>query len=150
MPDLGADLVRIYRVDNVERTVKDHEPLVVTPGSGPRHLAFAVQEDATFMYLVSELGNTVVGYEVSYGEESVMFEEIWSTGTHGPEKKVPEGAQASEIMVSVSALSHNPHPRQANSHSLTPTFSSSLRATKTHSKSQTLTSQTAPSLPPIH
>lgn len=124
--------------------------MVVAPGSGPRHLAFAVQEDTTFMYLVTELGNTVVGYEVSYGDESVMFEEIWSSGIHGPEKKVPEGAQASEIVVSVSALSHSPPPSQTNSHSLTRAFSSSPPATKTHSKSQTLTSQTAPSLHPIH
>lgn len=76
--------------------------MVVAPGSGPRHLAFVVKETKTFMYLVTELANTIVGYEVVYGGKFIAFKEIWSSGIHGKGKDVPQGAAAAEIAVSVS------------------------------------------------
>ncbi|KAF9772404.1 hypothetical protein IL306_009886 [Fusarium sp. DS 682] len=100
VPDLGADLIHIYGVgfEGLELTKLD--PLVVTPGSGPRHVAFVVKETKTFMYLVTELANTIVGYEVIYGGEFIRFKEIWNSGSHGEGKDVPQGAAAAEIIVS--------------------------------------------------
>ncbi|KAK7418538.1 hypothetical protein QQX98_003883 [Neonectria punicea] len=100
VPDLGADLVRIYAVRDGELRLTEREPLFVAPGSGPRHLAFADKGDKTFLYLVTELGNTVVGYEVSYDAESIAFEQVWTSGIHGKGKDVPAGGAASEIIVS--------------------------------------------------
>ncbi|KAJ3531639.1 hypothetical protein NM208_g8793 [Fusarium decemcellulare] len=100
VPDLGADLVRIYSVEAAGLALNELDPLVVAAGSGPRHVAFAVKETRTFMYLVTELGNTIVGYEVTYGSGSIAFEEIWNSGTHGKDEDVPEGAAASEIVIS--------------------------------------------------
>lgn len=82
--------------------------MVVAPGSGPRHLAFVVKETKTFMYLVTELANTIVGYEVVYGGEFIAFKEIWNSGVHGEGKDVPQGAAAAEIAVSVSKFQGSP------------------------------------------
>jgi 6-phosphogluconolactonase (cycloisomerase 2 family) len=82
--------------------------LVVTPGSGPRHLVFAVKDTKTFMYLVTELANTIVGYEVVYGGKFIAFKEIWSGGIHGKGKDVPQGAAAAEIAISVSEFQGSP------------------------------------------
>ncbi|CAM1511482.1 Fc.00g089950.m01.CDS01 [Cosmosporella sp. VM-42] len=104
VPDLGADLIRIYLVDGEEYWLTKVDPLVVAPGSGPRHLSFAVAKERTFMYVVTELANTVVGYEVLYEGEGhhtkMTFDQVWSSGIHGGRKAVPEGAAASEIIIS--------------------------------------------------
>ncbi|KAH6895543.1 Lactonase, 7-bladed beta-propeller-domain-containing protein [Thelonectria olida] len=100
VPDLGADLVRIYATNEDDLNLQEREPLVVAPGSGPRHVAFADKGKKTFMYLVTELGNTVVGYEVTYDDDDIAFEQIWSSGIHGKDRKVPKGAAASEIAIS--------------------------------------------------
>ncbi|KPM35657.1 hypothetical protein AK830_g10916 [Neonectria ditissima] len=100
VPDLGTDLIRIYAVRDGDLRLVEREPLFVASGSGPRHLAFADKGDRTFMYLVTELGNTVVGYEVTYDAESIIFEQIWTSGIHGKGKDVPAGSAASEILIS--------------------------------------------------
>lgn len=102
MPDLGADLVRIYRVDPRDTSLQECEPLAVDPGSGPRHLTFVVQERVILMYLVTELSNTLLGYEISYDGRSILFDKFWTSGIHGLDEGVPEGAAASEIVASVS------------------------------------------------
>jgi 6-phosphogluconolactonase (cycloisomerase 2 family) len=101
VPDLGADLIRVYSVDEDESlALSKLDPLVVAPGSGPRHLTFVVKETKTFMYLVTELANTVVGYEVVYGGGFIVFKEVWSSGIHGKGNDIPRGAAAAEIAVS--------------------------------------------------
>lgn len=103
VPDLGADLIHVYGVDEDDSlALSKLDPLVVAPGSGPRHVTFVVKETKTFMYLVTELANTVVGYEVVYGGGFIVFKEVWSSGIHGKGKGIPEGAAAAEIAVSVS------------------------------------------------
>ncbi|KAF5969997.1 hypothetical protein FCOIX_10666 [Fusarium coicis] len=100
VPDLGADMIHIYGVDFGNLSLSKLDPLVVAPGSGPRHIAFVVKETKAFMYLVTELANTIIGYEVVYGGEFIRFKEIWSSGIHGEGKDVPQGAAAAEIVVS--------------------------------------------------
>lgn len=100
VPDLGADLVRIFAT-SADGTVEMLDPLPVEPGSGPRHIAFA-ERDGTIMYLISELSNTISAWKVSYSEGTIEFEEMFIISTHGGCRKVPEGASASEILVSVS------------------------------------------------
>ena len=102
VPDLGADLVRIYSTSEDDLSVTSLEPLSVAAGAGPRHVAFAVHGETTYMYLITELSNTIYGYTVTYGEDSLGFEQIYESGTHGEGVEVPEGASAAEIWVSVS------------------------------------------------
>ncbi|KAJ4269964.1 hypothetical protein NW762_001635 [Fusarium torreyae] len=100
VPDLGADLIHMYGIGIEGLALTKLEPLVIAPGSGPRHLAFVVKDTKTFMYLVTELSNTILGYEVTYGGGFISFKEVWSSGIHGEGKDVPQGAAAAEIAVS--------------------------------------------------
>lgn len=106
VPDLGADLIRIFAVpsgDSLE--VTPIEPVVVAAGSGPRHVAFAVHGEKTYAYLVTELANTIVAYDVTYCKSTIAFEELWTVGIHGAGTTAPAGAAASEITVTVSPRS---------------------------------------------
>ncbi|KAI1386637.1 putative isomerase YbhE [Hypoxylon trugodes] len=101
VPDLGADQVRIYQADASTLGLKPVAPLPVRPGSGPRHGAFTVTPRTTYFYLVSELANTITGYEVIYNDnDTLSFNELFYIPTHGEEKTLPEGTGAAEILVS--------------------------------------------------
>ncbi|RYP71137.1 hypothetical protein DL769_004748 [Monosporascus sp. CRB-8-3] len=101
VPDLGADLVRVYAVESGSLAWTELDPIKVAPGSGPRHGAFAVVGQNTFFYLLNELSNTITGYRVTYNAESaVEFAQIFEISSHGAGGSVPEGALAAEIEVS--------------------------------------------------
>lgn len=104
VPDLGADLVRVYKADADTLELTPVTPLTVKPGSGPRHGAFvAVTSFNVYFYLVSELANTITGYHVSYGEDNALgFREIFTIPTHGEPRELPAKTGAAEIVVSVS------------------------------------------------
>ncbi|KAK0629811.1 Lactonase, 7-bladed beta-propeller-domain-containing protein [Bombardia bombarda] len=102
VPDLGSDLVRIFSID--PRTLKTTSiaPLVALPGSGPRHLTFLKAADGkTFMYLISELANSVTGYNVIYNNNKTLsFTQFYVNNTHGTNAALPAGASAGEITLS--------------------------------------------------
>lgn len=72
VPDLGADLVRVYSIDPETQALSEQESLSAPAGSGPRHVAFynpygvADEDSTTFMYLATELSSTIISYSVSY------------------------------------------------------------------------------------
>lgn len=72
VPDLGADLIRVYAIDPETNSLSAKSPLEAPAGSGPRHVAFhlpydTVSEDATtYLYLATELGSEIISYAVSY------------------------------------------------------------------------------------
>ncbi|KAG6008842.1 hypothetical protein E4U54_008644 [Claviceps lovelessii] len=104
VPDLGADKIHVYAVPKpTNLKLKALPPISVKPGSGPRHITFAVRHGKTFMYVATELANTIIGFHVGYTGASVKFEEIFTIGTHGAHHSVPEGAAAAEIAVSPDA-----------------------------------------------
>lgn len=111
VPDLGSDLIRIFAFDPKSLKTTALEPVKAKAGSGPRHVAFAVKGPKTFMYLITEIGNTIVGYEVTY-DDSIHFKEIFDIGAHGEGRPVPENAAASEIVVSVSNLHQRRGPQK--------------------------------------
>lgn len=117
VPDLGADLVRVFSAGADGKT-EELEPLAVEPGSGPRHITFLEKEGGTVMYLITELANTIVGYNLGYADGGIQFEELFTIPTHGEGEEVPEGAGAAEILVSVSFPF--PPPRWSPSTSQTP------------------------------
>lgn len=69
VPDLGLDLLLIYRFESAQGTfVKDDVSRVaLTPGAGPRHLAF--HPNGRYVYLTNELNATltIFGYNVDSG-----------------------------------------------------------------------------------
>lgn len=108
VPDLGADLVRVFSIDSETDELTAEKPLAVLPGSGPRHVAFyqpygvAGKQSTSFMFLVSELANTVTSFAVSYPSAGGMsFKQVYNTTSYG-DLVVPEGNAAAEIAISVS------------------------------------------------
>ncbi|KAF6840847.1 extracellular aldonolactonase [Colletotrichum plurivorum] len=100
VPDLGADLVRVFAVDGLNLVSVD--PLTAAPGSGPRHVEFLVTpEGKTFLYLIAELSNTITAYDVVYRENKTLaFAEVYSGSTYGAGNTAPAGASGAEIWIS--------------------------------------------------
>ena len=108
LPDLGADLVRVFALDPKTLEFKAAEPLQSAPGSGPRHAAFfKTSAGKTLLYVIHELGNNIVAYDVAYGSNgaSLSFSPLFNTSTHGDGEKAANGVTAAEITFSVSSLS---------------------------------------------
>lgn len=100
MPDLGADLVRVFSVDNSSLSFTAITPLSVVAGSGPRHAAFLETDQKTYLYLVSELANTITGFQVTEDGGELSFTQFYNSSTHGLGETPPSGAAAAEIHVS--------------------------------------------------
>ena len=102
VPDLGADLVRVFCFD--EGSLYEHDPLKVLPGSGPRHAAFWTPgqnaSEGTYLYVVTELTSTVTGYKVDYLPQGGLgFTQVYNTTSLGG-SPVPNTTYASEVAVS--------------------------------------------------
>ncbi|KAI5303068.1 hypothetical protein KEM56_000063, partial [Ascosphaera pollenicola] len=80
VPDLGADLVRVYGIDKDTGRLTELEPIeAAAKGNGPRHAIFwksapsSLEDDkrlheGTWLYVANELANTVDVYAVTYDE----------------------------------------------------------------------------------
>ncbi|KAI9649666.1 hypothetical protein NHQ30_002247 [Ciborinia camelliae] len=103
VPDLGADLVRIFSIDAETALLTEQTPYKAPPGSGPRHGAFHVTESGrTFFYLVSELGNTVSSFEITYKngtEPGMSFGLVDRHDIFGNETEVPKRSAAAECLI---------------------------------------------------
>jgi 6-phosphogluconolactonase (cycloisomerase 2 family) len=76
VPDLGADLIRIHKIDKSSGKLTECTPAKPVPGTGPRHGAFwkptgAVSRirkaaDGTVLFIANELSNSISGWAVSY------------------------------------------------------------------------------------
>ncbi|PHH65894.1 hypothetical protein CDD81_1263 [Ophiocordyceps australis] len=96
VPDLGADVVRLFVLDEAKE-LRPVGHVAVKPGSGPRHLAFVDLGHGTFMYLVNELSSTIDGFRVTYqGQQAIQMEPIFSMPSHGQN----EGAKSSNVFAS--------------------------------------------------
>jgi 6-phosphogluconolactonase (cycloisomerase 2 family) len=103
IPDLGADLVRVFAINPKTSLLTESTPFKVPAGSGPRHGAFLKADSGkTFFFLISELANTIASYEVSYlGATGLNFTNVFLSGTYG-NRTTPDGAAAAEAILSVS------------------------------------------------
>lgn len=107
VPDLGTDLIQRYLVTNDgRRGLVRLAPIVVPAGSGPRHGVFVKTADApTYFYLLSEMGNSITGYLVSYpGYSSIELTQVYYTTIHETGGWMPNGKDVlgGEIGLSVS------------------------------------------------
>nr|POE49757.1 putative 6-phosphogluconolactonase [Quercus suber] len=102
VPDLGADLVRVFSYDDSTLLLSPLDPLQAAPGSGPRHAAFWTHacSDETYFYLVAELASTVTAYHVTYlpGNDGLQFDEVFKSTTFGSQP-LPAGNAPAEIHV---------------------------------------------------
>ncbi|KAG8529046.1 uncharacterized protein KY384_005680 [Bacidia gigantensis] len=86
VPDLGADLLRIFYINPLTLEISSRPSIPVTPGSGPRHGIFHAEGvNSTFYYLVSEIANTLTGFKISYlpSYGGMTFAPIVNTTTTG-------------------------------------------------------------------
>ena len=62
VPDLGADRLVVYRLDQELGKLLDHEPpyAQLHPGAGPRHIVF--HPSGRFVYCINELDSTVTAF----------------------------------------------------------------------------------------
>jgi 3-carboxymuconate cyclase len=128
LPDLGSDRLRVLRVDkqalqvtdtvstvlssSVSRTWQISDSMCVTlqgkdlvfkRGSGPRHAVFFKSGTNTFLYIITELSNRLLGYKVSYeNDKTLEFTSIQDLSTHGGQEALPDHYKGSEILISVS------------------------------------------------
>jgi len=60
--DLGLEKIMSYRLDPAKGELRPSDPpaTAVTPGSGPRHLAF--HPNGRYAYVINEMGNTVTAF----------------------------------------------------------------------------------------
>ena len=74
VPDLGSDCLRIFTIQP-NNVLTDGPIIQAPPGSGPRHAVFwspnpSDANSALYLFVVSELANTITVYYVSYPDPS--------------------------------------------------------------------------------
>ncbi|KAK4869246.1 hypothetical protein LT330_006246 [Penicillium expansum] len=103
--DLGMDQIHIFKISPSSGLLQPQKPFMVKPGSGPRHAVFwtpktdATSIDNTFLYLVSELGNTLSAFKADYSRGGLTFVKVHEESTYGG-KAAPSGSKASGIQIS--------------------------------------------------
>ncbi|KAJ6149080.1 Cytochrome cd1-nitrite reductase-like C-terminal heme d1 [Penicillium samsonianum] len=105
VPDLGADVVRVFYVNPSTGLLEPIEPLAMTPGSGPRHGVFWTprgsnsRSEDVYFYLVQELSNDLIGFRVAYSGNGISFRKIYEGSTYGNGSS-PAGSKVAEIAIS--------------------------------------------------
>ncbi|KAJ9485148.1 hypothetical protein VN97_g8209 [Penicillium thymicola] len=105
VPDLGMDRIHIFKISPSSGLLQPQKPLLVKPGSGPRHAVFWTPKsnvasiNDTFLYLVSELGNTLTAFKAQYTRNGLTFVTVHEESTYGGEA-IPSGSKASAIRIS--------------------------------------------------
>ncbi len=102
VPDLGADLLRIFSINKTTSILSESSAFAVAPGSGPRHGSF-LKTDAgtTYLFIISELANTIASYQVTYGT-GLNLTQVFISGAYGPNITATSAAGAAEVILSVS------------------------------------------------
>jgi 6-phosphogluconolactonase len=93
--DLGLDKVLIYKLDALDATLKPNDPAfgTISPGSGPRHIAF--HPNGKFAYVISEMACTMTAF--SWDSKRGALQEIQSISTLPGE--VQKGYSTAEVYV---------------------------------------------------
>ncbi|KAG0154647.1 hypothetical protein PDIDSM_215 [Penicillium digitatum] len=104
-PDLGMDQIHVFKISPSSGLLQPQKPLLVKPGSGPRHAVFwtpkpnVASTDDTYLYLVSELGNSLTAFKVQYSHHGLSFVKVHEESTYGG-NAAPSGSKASGIQIS--------------------------------------------------
>jgi 6-phosphogluconolactonase (cycloisomerase 2 family) len=101
VPDLGADLLRIFAVNKKTSMLSESSTFAVAPGSGPRHGTFLKTAGATYLFVISELSNTIASYSVAYTATGLSLTQVFISGAYGIGVEIPTGAGAAEAILSV-------------------------------------------------
>lgn len=75
--DLGLDKIIAYRINESDKKLEFHGETQLTPGSGPRHLAF--HPNGKFAYVINELNSTVMVFRYISAEGRLEMLQTIST-----------------------------------------------------------------------
>lgn len=75
--DLGTDEVVSYRIDREANKLVKQGATAVTPGAGPRHMAFHPQQPV--LYVINELDSTVAVYSYEAKQSQLTLKQVIST-----------------------------------------------------------------------
>ena len=75
--DLGTDRIHVFALDARTHALTPVTDVVAPPGCGPRHLCFSA--DGAQAYLVTEMGSTVIAYDVDRGSGQLVEKQIVSS-----------------------------------------------------------------------
>ncbi|KAI0835809.1 putative isomerase YbhE [Hypoxylon sp. FL0890] len=105
VPDLGADLIRIFSIDAETGKLTACEPGKADPGDGPRHGAWWAPHSGSIigqrLYTVNELGNSVSAWTVDYPDDGCLtLKKTQTLATYAEGVKPPNGSKAAEVHVS--------------------------------------------------
>jgi 6-phosphogluconolactonase (cycloisomerase 2 family) len=107
VPDLGADILRIYSVNKKTGFLTSCNNVTVAAGSGPRHAGFwnpTAGTDRTKLFLGNELSKSASAFSVSYPQEEggCLTLELTQTGKPYPPSPPAKASQDVEaVMVKV-------------------------------------------------
>ena len=96
VPDLGADLIRIFSIDASSGKLTSCGNSVQTPGTGPRHAAFYGEKT---LFVANELANTVTRFSVAYSGGCMTLTKEQSSNTMAGGKAAPSGTKVGEVHV---------------------------------------------------
>lgn len=89
VPDLGADLIRIFQINSSNGMLTACPSVKTSPGDGPRHGAWWVQgtgtEKLTVLYIINELSKSLTAWTVGYPVSGYMsLDKIGTVSTSAP------------------------------------------------------------------
>lgn len=102
VPDLGADLIRINRIDRNSGKLTECGTGKPVPGTGPRHGSFYGSGANTTLFIANELSNSVSGWKVTYPSSSTGCLTLTLQDTLTPYQgnvSAPTGTKVGEIHV---------------------------------------------------
>ncbi len=96
VPDLGLDQIVIYKIQSDQASIKQAGAAQSTPGGGPRHMKFSVDEK--YIFLINELTLSLSTF--AYDADSGRAELLATTPTLSPTMKAQsEVNTGSEVLV---------------------------------------------------
>jgi 6-phosphogluconolactonase (cycloisomerase 2 family) len=103
VPDLGADLVRVFKIDATDGKLTACSEGKADPGDGPRHIKFWKSANGLQKaYVLNELGNSVSAWDVTYPSNDsgcLSLKKTQTLSTYAPGKKGGPTTKAAEIRV---------------------------------------------------
>ncbi|KAF1969870.1 3-carboxy-cis,cis-mucoante lactonizing enzyme [Bimuria novae-zelandiae CBS 107.79] len=104
VPDLGADLIRIFSIDANSGTLTSCGSGKADPGDGPRHGQFFwTKPDSTqpqILYTLNELGNSVSSWNITYPSGAggcISLTKLQTLSTYAPGTKGGPTTKAAEL-----------------------------------------------------
>jgi len=99
VPDLGADLTRIFKINRDNGQLTSCANIASQPGDGPRHGVFKQFGDAWKYYSLNEVASSVGVYDVAYGGSCLSLTLTQTISSYGPGVTGKTTQKAAEIRI---------------------------------------------------